>query len=109
MIGFLNISLLSNAQTTARPNILIIMTDQQTADAMSIAGNKDLQNKVNETYSTQQDNPKPPAPQPVDQPIPPSTPPAPEPPATDTPPSPPGPQPAQQPPAPTPPSVPDFK
>jgi len=42
LIGFLNISLLSNAQTTARPNILIIMTDQQTADAMSIAGNKDL-------------------------------------------------------------------
>ncbi|WP_316748754.1 sulfatase [Pedobacter gandavensis] len=31
------------AQTSKRPNILIIMTDQQTADAMSNAGNKDLQ------------------------------------------------------------------
>lgn len=30
------------AQTKTRPNILIIMTDQQTADAMSNAGNKDL-------------------------------------------------------------------
>ena len=30
------------AQTGSRPNILIIMTDQQTADAMSNAGNKDL-------------------------------------------------------------------
>ncbi|WP_113634819.1 sulfatase family protein [Nubsella zeaxanthinifaciens] len=29
-------------QAQERPNILIIMTDQQTADAMSIAGNKDL-------------------------------------------------------------------
>jgi len=32
----------ANAQTSNKPNILIIMTDQQTADAMSIAGNKDL-------------------------------------------------------------------
>lgn len=31
-----------HAQTASRPNILIIMTDQQTADAMSAAGNKDL-------------------------------------------------------------------
>lgn len=30
------------AQTQQRPNILIIMTDQQTADAMSAAGNRDL-------------------------------------------------------------------
>ncbi len=30
------------AQTGSRPNILIIMTDQQTADAMSNAGNEDL-------------------------------------------------------------------
>jgi arylsulfatase A-like enzyme len=30
------------AQSSSRPNILIIMTDQQTADAMSAAGNKDL-------------------------------------------------------------------
>lgn len=29
-------------QAQERPNILIIMTDQQTADAMSIAGNRDL-------------------------------------------------------------------
>lgn len=32
----------ANAQTSSKPNILIIMTDQQTADAMSNAGNKDL-------------------------------------------------------------------
>nr|WP_262919471.1 hypothetical protein [Niabella hibiscisoli] len=32
----------AKAQTSSRPNILIIMTDQQTADAMSIAGNKGL-------------------------------------------------------------------
>ncbi|WP_316823854.1 sulfatase [Pedobacter miscanthi] len=32
----------ANAQTSNKPNILIIMTDQQTADAMSNAGNKDL-------------------------------------------------------------------
>lgn len=32
----------ASAQNTQRPNILIIMTDQQTADAMSNAGNKDL-------------------------------------------------------------------
>lgn len=30
------------SQAQERPNVLIIMTDQQTADAMSIAGNKDL-------------------------------------------------------------------
>lgn len=30
------------AQNMERPNILIIITDQQTADAMSVAGNKDL-------------------------------------------------------------------
>ncbi|WP_264530916.1 sulfatase [Flavobacterium sp. N502540] len=43
LLGIGAIPLSGNAQTTARPNILIIMTDQQTADAMSIAGNKDLQ------------------------------------------------------------------
>ncbi len=32
----------ATAQTKSRPNILIIMTDQHTADAMSNAGNKDL-------------------------------------------------------------------
>jgi len=32
----------ANAQISSKPNILIIMTDQQTADAMSNAGNKDL-------------------------------------------------------------------
>jgi len=32
----------ANAQTATRPNILVIMTDQQTADAMSNAGNKNL-------------------------------------------------------------------
>lgn len=32
----------AKAQTGSRPNILIIMTDQQTADAMSAAGNSDL-------------------------------------------------------------------
>ncbi|KIO75063.1 sulfatase [Pedobacter lusitanus] len=32
----------AHGQTKSRPNILIIMTDQQTADAMSNAGNKDL-------------------------------------------------------------------
>jgi arylsulfatase A-like enzyme len=42
LLAFLNMSLVSTAQTTVRPNILIIMTDQQTADAMSIAGNIDL-------------------------------------------------------------------
>ncbi len=42
IIGLLNIPLFSIAQTATHPNILIIMTDQQTADAMSIAGNKDL-------------------------------------------------------------------
>lgn len=40
LLTFLTIKL--SAQTDARPNILIIMTDQQTADAMSNAGNKDL-------------------------------------------------------------------
>ncbi|MBO9618296.1 MAG: sulfatase-like hydrolase/transferase [Niabella sp.] len=30
------------AQQAQRPNILVIITDQQTADAMSVAGNKDL-------------------------------------------------------------------
>lgn len=30
------------AQQAQRPNILLIITDQQTADAMSVAGNKDL-------------------------------------------------------------------
>ncbi|WP_316837301.1 sulfatase [Pedobacter nutrimenti] len=34
--------LLVTAQQTSRPNILLIVTDQQTADAMSNAGNKDL-------------------------------------------------------------------
>ena len=42
LLTLLNIPFLSTAQTNARPNIVIIMTDQQTADAMSIAGNKDL-------------------------------------------------------------------
>lgn len=32
----------ARAQTSKRPNILIIITDQQTAEAMSNAGNKDL-------------------------------------------------------------------
>jgi arylsulfatase A-like enzyme len=32
----------AHAQTSSRPNILIIITDQQTANAMSNAGNKDL-------------------------------------------------------------------
>jgi arylsulfatase A-like enzyme len=42
VFGLIIIPLLSAAQTATRPNILIIMTDQQTADAMSITGNKDL-------------------------------------------------------------------
>jgi arylsulfatase A-like enzyme len=42
LLLFLSIPLITNGQTTEHPNILIIMTDQQTADAMSIAGNKDL-------------------------------------------------------------------
>ena len=42
VLGLIITPLMSIAQTAARPNILIIMTDQQTADAMSIAGNKDL-------------------------------------------------------------------
>ena len=42
LLALLNIAFSANAQTADRPNILIIMTDQQTADAMSIAGNKDL-------------------------------------------------------------------
>ncbi len=42
LLGLITIPLVSVAQTSERPNILIIMTDQQTADAMSIAGNKDL-------------------------------------------------------------------
>jgi len=42
LLGLINIPLISVAQTASRPNILIIMTDQQTADAMSIAGNKNL-------------------------------------------------------------------
>lgn len=43
-IGLLFLGLLgsSEAQVQQRPNILIIMTDQQTADAMSAAGNRDL-------------------------------------------------------------------
>jgi arylsulfatase A-like enzyme len=36
------LTIVVEAQTVAKPNILIIMTDQQTAEAMSIAGNKDL-------------------------------------------------------------------
>ncbi|MFL9829328.1 sulfatase-like hydrolase/transferase [Flavobacterium sp. ST-87] len=43
LLGLINFPLAIVAQTADRPNILIIMTDQQTADAMSIAGNKDLQ------------------------------------------------------------------
>jgi len=42
LLLWLNITFSASAQTPTRPNILIIMTDQQTADAMSIAGNKDL-------------------------------------------------------------------
>jgi arylsulfatase A-like enzyme len=42
VFGLMITPLMSIAQTATRPNILIIMTDQQTADAMSIAGNKDL-------------------------------------------------------------------
>ncbi|WP_035658939.1 sulfatase family protein [Flavobacterium seoulense] len=43
LLSLINTPLVSRAQTTERPNILLIMTDQQTADAMSIAGNKYLQ------------------------------------------------------------------
>jgi arylsulfatase A-like enzyme len=39
---FILVPLLAGAQSTSRPNILLIITDQQTADAMSNAGNKDL-------------------------------------------------------------------
>ncbi|OYX83561.1 MAG: sulfatase, partial [Flavobacteriales bacterium 32-34-25] len=42
LLGLTTIPSVSVAQTAERPNILIIMTDQQTADAMSIAGNKNL-------------------------------------------------------------------
>lgn len=42
LLGLINTPFVSKAQTTDRPNILLIMTDQQTADAMSIAGNNDL-------------------------------------------------------------------
>ncbi|WDF65448.1 sulfatase family protein [Flavobacterium sp. KACC 22763] len=42
LLGILNIPLLNQAQNADRPNILIIMTDQQTADAMSNAGNTNL-------------------------------------------------------------------
>lgn len=42
LAGLIAAPFASKAQTSDRPNILIIMTDQQTADAMSIAGNKDL-------------------------------------------------------------------
>ncbi len=38
---FIGLQMVS-AQQQSRPNILLIMTDQQTAEAMSIAGNKDL-------------------------------------------------------------------
>ena len=43
LLGLIITPFVSLAQTTDRPNILVIMTDQQTADAMSIAGNKYLQ------------------------------------------------------------------
>lgn len=42
LLVVLHLPFLGNTQTADRSNILIIMTDQQTADAMSIAGNKDL-------------------------------------------------------------------
>ena len=42
LLGLLNTPSISIGQTTTRPNILLIITDQQTADAMSIAGNKHL-------------------------------------------------------------------
>lgn len=42
LVAFLFLTTTLSAQSTSRPNILIIMTDQQTAEAMSNAGNKDL-------------------------------------------------------------------
>lgn len=42
MVMFLLSAFNALAQQSGKPNILIIMTDQQTADAMSAAGNKDL-------------------------------------------------------------------
>ena len=41
-VGIDKYSISEYGSNSDRPNILIIMTDQQTADAMSIAGNKDL-------------------------------------------------------------------
>ena len=40
--GFGNVGAQAQKASASKPNIIIIMTDQQTADAMSNAGNKDL-------------------------------------------------------------------
>ncbi|WP_025143827.1 sulfatase [Pedobacter jeongneungensis] len=42
LFQLLLLTAIANAQNGNKPNILIIMTDQQTAEAMSIAGNKEL-------------------------------------------------------------------
>jgi choline-sulfatase len=42
LVQLLLLTVIANAQNGNKPNILIIMTDQQTAEAMSIAGNKEL-------------------------------------------------------------------
>lgn len=42
LFKLLLLTVITNAQNGNKPNILIIMTDQQTAEAMSIAGNKEL-------------------------------------------------------------------
>lgn len=42
LAGFGNIKAQAPKRIASKPNIIIIMTDQQTADAMSNAGNKDL-------------------------------------------------------------------
>lgn len=41
-VAMIGLTLQGRGQEKPRPNILFIMTDQQTADAMSIAGNQDL-------------------------------------------------------------------
>ncbi len=41
-LGLFLIVFTAQSQTKSRPNILLIITDQQTAEAMSAAGNKDL-------------------------------------------------------------------
>ncbi len=42
LFQLLLLTVITNAQNGNKPNILIIMTDQQTAEAMSIAGNREL-------------------------------------------------------------------